>query len=150
MVGHDSQPLPPWDESADVHSSLLRSLSAGPGRFVRWCPGSCTVRLQRLQDHPAECGPLARGAEPRSTMQITGDTSYAVSSRARFAMKLLIHDVFLPRSLRRAPDPPSPELRPVHRWAPTCGTFHRLRRYEVARRQFTGCDSSTMFIAVSF
>src|SRR5262245_6928733 len=110
MVGHDSQPLPPWDKSADVHSSLLRSLSAGLGRFVRWCPGSRAVRLQRLQDHPAECGPLARGAEPRSTMQITGDTSYAVSSRARFAMKLLIHDVFLPRSLRRAPVPPWREV----------------------------------------
>ena len=76
-----------------------RPVLARPRRLVRWCPGSCAVRLQGLQDHPPERGALADGAETRSTMQIAGDASYTVNPRARPATVLLIHDVFLLRRL---------------------------------------------------
>src|SRR5689334_1262017 len=113
-----------------------------PGRFVGWCPGSRAVRLQRLQHHPAERGSLARGAEASGTMQIAGDSSYAVRPGARLTtiLLILIHDNLLLRTPTQAPEPPSREVR--------ADGFHPLRRYAVERRQFTGCELSTTFIAV--
>src|SRR5688572_32882132 len=79
-------------------SPSFRSIRAGPARFTRRCPGSRAVGLQRLEDHPAERGPLAHRAQPRSPMQVARHASNAVDSRARLATILLIHGFSPPRS----------------------------------------------------
>jgi len=50
--------------------------------------------LQRLQNYPPERRPLARGAQTRRTMQIAGDTPYAIRPGTRVAIVILIHGGF--------------------------------------------------------